>query len=121
MIFLPFIDGRLYSMATFFPLMVQSAVPGGLGRLLLSCGCWARTHVTDAIAKTASDTPTTRFLMRMFELVFTKQTLLSLDTGAITRGCLAQMRNKGYACWVGDAVDTSSAQHGRESRRQPTG
>src|ERR1044071_1487956 len=32
-------------MVTFLPLMVQSAVPGGLGRLLLSCGgcfcCWA--------------------------------------------------------------------------------
>ena len=36
-------------MVTFLPLMVQSAVPGGLGRLLLSscCGCgWA--EVADA-------------------------------------------------------------------------
>src|SRR5579859_700084 len=46
-------------MVTFLPLMVQSAVPGGLGRLLLSCGgcfcCWAEAaSIGCAKAKAAS-------------------------------------------------------------------
>src|SRR5229473_4105091 len=47
MIFLPFMKGRLYSMVIFFPLSVTSAVPGGLGRLLLSaCGAAATAAST---------------------------------------------------------------------------
>src|SRR5579859_3502084 len=45
-------------MVTFLPLMVQSAVPGGLGRLLLSCGgcfcCWAVAAIGCAKTKAAS-------------------------------------------------------------------
>src|ERR1051326_9021085 len=42
-------------MVTLLPLMVQSAVPGGLGRLLLSSFCccgWARAEATIGCAKT---------------------------------------------------------------------
>src|SRR5713101_2073923 len=49
MIFLPFMKGRLYSMVLFFPLSVTSAVPGGLGRLLLSV-CWAAATASAKIA-----------------------------------------------------------------------
>ncbi len=61
MIFLPFMDGRLYSIVIFFPFKVTSAVPGGLGRALLSC-CATLTE-TNASAKLK--TPTARYLNRI--------------------------------------------------------
>src|SRR5215471_21084527 len=49
----PLREGRLYSMLIFLPLSVTSAVPGGLGRWLLSCCAKARA----ATRMTTSGTP----------------------------------------------------------------
>src|SRR5258708_25562540 len=58
-------------MVTFFLWMVQSAVTGGLGRLLLSCGgCCAQARVRPASTNTTSDTSTARFLRRIFRMSF---------------------------------------------------
>src|SRR5215813_4446530 len=47
-------------MVIFFPLSATSAVPGGLGRLLLSSGgCWA--SASDATASRTSGTPTAKY------------------------------------------------------------
>src|SRR5215469_8025378 len=63
-------------MVIFLPLSVTSAVPGGLGRLLLSsggfcwvcswacgCGCWATAASVNAMVKSAI-----RYRLRMFSL-----------------------------------------------------
>src|SRR5262249_52336775 len=47
-------------MVIFLPLRVTSAVPGGLGRLLLSSGvCWA--SASDATASRTIETPTVKY------------------------------------------------------------
>src|SRR5258708_32679996 len=51
MIFLPRVDGRLYSIVTFLPPSEIEAVPGGLGRLLLSSCCCAMAVVASASAR----------------------------------------------------------------------
>src|SRR5258708_16761608 len=62
-IFLPRNEGLLYSMVIFLPWSVTSAVPGGLGRLLLSTGCCG---VATAVNTSVTRKIASRFLMGMW-------------------------------------------------------
>src|SRR5260370_39967641 len=70
-------------MVTFFPLTEQSAVPGGLGRWLLSCdGCCAQARVKAASAKVVSTIPIARFL-RIMMYVLSERAPLSPSEAAV--------------------------------------
>src|SRR6185437_1081273 len=59
-------------MVMFFPLSVTCAVPGGLGRLLLSSGCCC-AMATVATASTRNETPTAKYFCRIFYIFLSRK------------------------------------------------